>query len=109
MRRSTYFPQFIAPSEPAPPIFEPLGRAEVIERGQGAVHLRSGRSHIEVAALANDLFRVGLFADGRPADYRSESVAKTDWPELAARVAADGRRIETSAAAAVLSLDPLRI
>jgi alpha-glucosidase len=109
MRRSTYFPQFIAPSEPAPPTFESLGRAEVVDRTACGVRLRSGRSQIEVAALANDLFRVGLFAEGRPVDYRSEAVAKTDWPELAARISADGTRIETSAAIAVLSLDPLRI
>src|SRR5712691_11705108 len=109
MRRSTYFPQFIAPSEPPPPTFEPLGRAEVVERTNSGVHLRSGRSLIEVTALATDLFRVGLFADGRPVDYRSEAVARTEWPALATRVAADGTRIETSAAAAVLSLDPLRI
>jgi alpha-glucosidase len=109
MRRSTYFPQFIAPSEPAPPTFESLGRAEVVERTTCGVRLRSGRSQIEVAALANDLFRVGLFADGRPVDYRSEAVAKTDWPDLGARVSADGTRIDSSAATAVLSLDPLRI
>src|SRR5712692_851551 len=104
MRRSTYFPQFIAPSEPAPPTFESLGRAEVVERTACGVRLRSGRSQIEVAALANDLFRVGLFADGRPADYRSEAVAKTDWPAFDVRVSADGTRIETSAAAANLGL-----
>src|SRR5216683_1339791 len=109
MRRSTYFPQFIAPSEPAAPTFESLGSAAVIERTANAVRLRSGRTQVEVTAVANDLFRVGLFADGRPVDYRSEAVAKTDWPALAARVAADGTRIETSAAMAAISLDPLRI
>ena len=62
------------------------------------MRLRSGRHVVEVAALANDLFRVGLFADGRPVDYRSEAVAKTEWPTLTARVSADGARVETSAA-----------
>jgi len=109
MRRSTLFPQFIAPSEPAPPTFAPLGRAEVVERTANGVRLRSGRSQIEVAALAADLFRVGLFGDGRPVDYRSEAVAKTDWPALDVRVAADGTRIETSAAVASVRLDPARI
>jgi alpha-glucosidase len=109
MRRSTYFPQFIAPSEPAAPAFESLGSAQVINRTPNGVGLRSGRTHVEVAALADDLFRVGLFADGRPVDYRSEAVARTDWPVVVARVAADGTRIETSAAMAVMKLDPLRI
>src|SRR5438445_4553965 len=109
MRRSTLFPQFITPSEPAPPTFASLGRAEIVERLPNGVRLRSGRHLVEVAALANDLFRVGLFADGRPVDYRSEAVARTDWPTPTARVSTDGARIVSSAATAVLSLDPLRI
>src|SRR5260370_18069190 len=108
MRRSTYFPQFIAPSEPAAPTFGSLGSAAVIERTPNAVRLRSGRTQVEVTALANDLFRVGLFADGRPVDYRSEAVAKTDWPALAACVSAGGTRIGTQPALAALSLYPLR-
>jgi len=109
MRRSTLFPQFIAPSEAASPTFAPLGRAEVVERSTNRVRLRSGRSQVEVTALANDVFRVGLFADGRPVDYRSDAVATTDWPATNVRVAADGTRIETPFAVAHLQLDPLRI
>src|SRR5579859_6866968 len=65
MRRSTHFPQFVAPAA-AQPAFEPLGNAEVVERSGTWVRLRSGRATVEVAALAPDLFRVGLFGDGRP-------------------------------------------
>src|SRR2546428_7384632 len=103
------FPLFTPPREPPPPTFASLGRAEIVERLPNGVRLRSGRHVVEVAALANDLFRVGLFADGRPVDYRSEAVAKTEWPTPPARVSADGARVETSAATAVLSLNPLAI
>src|SRR6266849_1105501 len=110
MRRSTDFPQFVAPSDAAAaPDFQSVGTAAVVQRTSSSVRLRSGRTNVEVAALSNDLFRVGLFGDGRPVDYRSEAVAKTDWPAPAAQVAADATRIQTANAAAVLSLDPLRI
>src|SRR6202171_6575165 len=102
MRRSTFFPQFIAPSEEAAAAAVAwLGNAEVVERMSNGVRLRSGSAQIEVTALANDLFRVGMFADGRPVDHRSEAVARTDWPALSARVAADGTRVETSSAVAI--------
>src|SRR5438105_3137082 len=109
MRRSTYFPQFIAASEAAALAFESLGSAEVVERTSAGLRLRSGRSQVEVTALADDLFRVGLFADGRPVTYGSEAVARANWPPFEVRVTADGARIETSTTRALLSLDPLRI
>src|SRR5207248_11198503 len=65
MRRSTYFPQFIAASEAAALAFESLVRAEVVERISTGLRVRSGRSQVEVMALAGDLFLVGLFAGGR--------------------------------------------
>jgi alpha-glucosidase len=108
MRRSTHFPQFIGPSEEQP-VFEPLGSAVVVDCTANAVRLKSGHATIEVTALADDLFRVGLFGEGRPVRYRSDAVAKTDWSPPAARVAADGTRIDTAAASAVISLQPMRI
>src|SRR5215216_7686842 len=110
MRRSTHFPQFIAPSD-AQPRFEALGSAEVVEQSTSGVRLRCGRATIEVAALANDLFRVGIFGDGRPVSYRSNAVAKTEWPIAIGQIrqAQSQLTFGTTAASAHVSLDPLRI
>ncbi len=81
MRRSTYFQQFTDPSEAGAAVqvgYEPLGRAEVVERASNGVRVRTGRTIVEVAALSDRLFRVGVFGDGRPVDFRSEAVATTD-------------------------------
>src|SRR4030081_2615560 len=100
MRRSNYFQQFSAPSAEAEAAaargLESLGTAEVVERTPNGVRLRTGRTIVEVVALADDLFRVGVFGDGRPVDYRSEAVARTDWPVPAAQIAADATRIATT-------------
>ena len=74
------------------------------------MRLRSGAT-VEVTALAPDLFRVGLFGDGRPVDYRSEAVAKRDWQPDGARIESTGNgvRVSTGTATAHLSLEPLRI
>jgi alpha-glucosidase len=108
MRRTTHFPMFIAPTEQSP-VFESLGEAAVVGRTPNAVRLKSGHATIEVTALADDLFRVGLFGDGRPVSYRSEAVAKTDWSVPAAKIAADGTRIDTATASALISLNPVRL
>src|SRR6195256_187349 len=100
MRRTTHFPMFIAPSE-QPPVFESLGAAEVVERTPNAVRLKSSHATIEVTALADDLFRGGLCGDGRPVSFRSEAIARTDWPVPAAKIAAEGTRIETATASAL--------
>ena len=110
MRRSTHFPQFVAPAEVVP-VFEPLGNAEVVDQGTYSVRLKSGRAAVEVAALAPDLFRVGLFGDGRPVDYRSEAVAQPDWQPDGVRIesTSNGIRIVTDMASARISLNPLRV
>ena len=110
MRRSTYFPQFQAPSDAAP-AFESLGAAQVVEQTATAVRVQVGRTAVEVTALADDVFRVGMFGDGQPRDYRSEAIATSEWPAPQSRVAvdADGVRLETPLATARLALDPLRI
>jgi alpha-glucosidase len=110
MRRSTLFAQFTGPAEEPLP-YQPLGAARVVAREGASVRLRSGATTVEVTALAPDLFRVGMFGEGRGVDYRSEAVAKTDWPlQPARRVAtADGIRLEAGTFAADITLDPLRI
>ena len=111
MRRTTYFRQFIAPSE-GEPRYEPLGAAELAESLPGGVRLRVGpRILVEVVALAPDLFRVGMFGDGRRPDYRSEAVAQQEWSRADVTVEQDGAalRLRTAAATAHMALQPLRL
>jgi alpha-glucosidase len=110
MRRSTHFAQFGVPSAPAP-AFEPLGSAAVVPGGAGSIRMRSVRHTVEVAALAPDLFPVGLFGDGRPVEYRSEAVARQDWQPTGVQVGFqdDGARISAGWAMAYITFDPLRI
>jgi hypothetical protein len=62
-----------------PPVFEPVGDAVVVERTTNSARFDAGRATVEDTALAPDLFRVGLFGDGRPVDSRSEAVARREW------------------------------
>ena len=55
--------------------FEPLGAATVVDQGPGTLRLHAGATTVEVAALAPDLLRGGMFPDGLPPDYRSEAIA----------------------------------
>src|SRR5919199_4463416 len=91
--------------------YEPVGTASVAGLSAGAVRLRAGGATIEVAALAPDLFRVGLFPDGRPPEYRSEAIARESWPETGAelREVDAGLELVTPEATAHVGLDPLRI
>jgi alpha-glucosidase len=86
--------------------FEGVGNASVVAQGDGWVRLRAGDATVEVAALAADLFRVGLFGGGRPPDYRSEALARTWEP---ARAELRGLDLVTAEATAHVALDPLRI
>src|SRR5437762_487315 len=108
MRRSTHFAMFVAPPEPLPD-FEPLGDATLVARTANAARFKVGQTTVEVTALAADLFRVGIFGDGRPVSYASEAVAKTDWSAASTSVADDGTRITTDHAEASIELRPLRI
>ena len=110
MRRSTYFVQFEAPPD-AVPAFESLGAAQLAEQTASAVRLQVGSNAVEVTALADDLFRVGLFGGGQPCNYRSEAVPDVAWSTAEARIAVDTHevRVETSRATARVTLDPLRI
>jgi alpha-glucosidase len=88
--------------------FEPLGEAAVVERGAGRVRLRAGTATVEVTALAPDLYRVGLFPEGKPPDYGSEAIAHElapggELPEVdlhPLRIAGDALELESGVALA---------
>ena len=48
--------------------YEPLGAAELTDHDENGVRFGAGSTIIEVTALAPDLFRVGMFPEGRPPD-----------------------------------------
>ena len=74
------------------------------------MRLEAGATTVEVAALAPDLFRVGMFPDGRPPRYDSEAIAKEDWEPIAVKMSGEEEiTLSTQAAMARVSLDPLRI
>src|SRR3954469_8506378 len=110
MRRSTHFVQFGVPSAPAP-VFEPLTQGTLMDRAANAVRLGSGAATVEVTALADGIFRVGLFGEGQVHSYRSDAVAKQDWPAAAASVheTPAGLEVRTPEATATITVDPLRI
>ena len=108
MRRSTHFPQFVGPAEAAP-AFEPLGDGTYVGCTGNSVRFRAGRATVEVTALADDVFRVGIAGDGMPLEYRSEAVPDTDWPPVSVSMSGDGTRIETERAVAKISVAPLRL
>jgi alpha-glucosidase len=96
--------------------YQALGAAEVLERGSAHVCLRAGSATVEVTALAPDLFRVGLFAHGRPRCYESEAVVTQEWNPGAVTITEDvgeegtvSLSLTTAIATAHLSLNPLRI
>src|SRR3954454_10415515 len=66
--------------------YEPLGRAELTDRDERSIRLRVGSATVEVTALAPDLFRVGMFPEGRTPRYASEAIAKEDWEPLVAEI-----------------------
>src|SRR4029450_5837335 len=59
--------------------YKPLGAAELLDHDDRGLRMRAGSTTVEVAALAPDLFRVGMFSSGGPPSYDSEGVAKEDW------------------------------
>jgi alpha-glucosidase len=93
------------------PHYQPLGRATAIASDASKVSVRAGSATVEVTALAPDLFRVGLFPNGRSVAYDSVAVVSQDWQPGPVAIAeeADEVTLTTSAAIAHLSLNPLRI
>src|SRR5215203_3241618 len=69
-----------------------------------------GSTTVEVTALAPDLFRVGMFPEGRTPDYTSEAVVKGDWEPVVVKMTGEEEiSFSTEAATARISLNPLRI
>jgi alpha-glucosidase len=91
--------------------YEPLGTAELVDHDDRSLRLRAGSTIVEVSALAEDIFRVGAFPEGRPPRYDSEAIAKEDWEPVEVSMERSDRKLtlSTSAATAHVSLDPLRI
>jgi alpha-glucosidase len=90
--------------------YEPLGKAELVDHDH-SIRFRAGSATVEVTALAPDLFRVGMFPEGRTPDYDSEAIAKEDWEPLVAETRdADGAvTLSTGPATPHIALDPLRV
>lgn len=92
--------------------FVPLQAASLDDRTEpDSVRVKAGTACVEVTALAPDLFRVGMFLNGRPATYDSPAIAKSDWVGVEARVEEQNGSISlsTSAATAHIQLNPLRL
>ena len=66
----------------------------------------AGSATVEVTALAPNLFRVGMFPEGRPPDYASEAIEKEDWEPVAAEMSGEEEiSLSTEAATAHISLN----
>ncbi|HZC19940.1 MAG TPA: alpha-glucosidase, partial [Rubrobacteraceae bacterium] len=91
--------------------YVPLGATKLRDRDGGRVRLEADSTTVEVAALAPDLFRVGMFPEGRSPRYDSEAIAKKDWGPTGVEIRDQNGIIMLSAGAttAHISLDPLRI
>ena len=91
--------------------YEPLGTGELLDHGDNVLRLRAGSTTVEVAALAPDLFRVGMFPAGGPPRYDSEAIAKEDWEpvEVSMQETEEELTLSTTAATAHISLNPLRV
>lgn len=91
--------------------YEPLGAGELVDHDDRSLRLRSGTATVEVTALAPDLFRVGMFPEGRTPRYHTEAVAKEEWDTVEVSMRQDDRELtlSTTAATVHVSLDPLRV
>lgn len=95
--------------------YRPLGTAEVSDHDDRRLRLKAGsgpgHTTVEVTALAPDLFRVGMFPSGRPVRYRSEAVAKEEWPsfEVSMEETNGSIALGTGSATANITLSPLRV
>jgi alpha-glucosidase len=90
--------------------YKPLGRAKLLDHDERSIRMRASSATVEVTALAPNLFRVGMFPEGRPPDYASEAIEKEDWEPVAAEISGEEEiSLSTEAATAHISLDSLRI
>jgi alpha-glucosidase len=91
--------------------YAPLGTGELIDHDDRGLRVSAGSTSVEVAALAPDLFRVGMFPAGGPPRYDSEAIAKEDWEqvEVSMQETDEELTLSTTQATARISLNPLRI
>ena len=91
--------------------YRPLGRGELLDHDDRSLRVKTGATTVEVTALAPDLFRVGMFPEGRPPRYDSEAIAKEDWEpvEVSMQESEAELTLSTTAATAHISLQPLRV
>ena len=91
--------------------YQPLGVAELTDHDGRSVRLGVGRTTVEVTALAPNLFRVGMFPEGRTPSYDTEAIAKTDWEPVEAELREEDGvlTLSTGPTTARISLDPLRV
>ena len=90
--------------------YRPLGRGELLDHDDRSLRVKTGATTVEVTALAPDLFRVGMFPEGRPPRYDSEAIAKENWEPVGVGISdTDGALLlSTNAFTARVRLDPLR-
>src|ERR1700753_4247082 len=95
----------------APTGYTSLGKVQAVTHDSYKVRLSTDEALVEVTALAPDLFRVGLFAHGRPVSYNSDAVVAHEWEPGQVTISEEEGLVSvaTSAAVAHLALDPLRI
>jgi alpha-glucosidase len=91
--------------------YTPLGKAELADHDGQSICLKAGSATVEVTALTPDLFRVGMFPEGRTPRYDSEAIAKEDWESVETKIReAEGTlTLSTGSATAHVGLDPLRV
>ena len=91
--------------------YEPLGEAKLDDHDGNKVRLTAGSNILEVTALAPDLFRVGMFPEGRPPSYDSPAIDKETWDDTEVWMEnSDGElTVSTDAATARISLNPFRV
>ena len=91
--------------------YKPLGRAELLNHDGHSLQLKANSATVEVAALAPDLFRVGMFPKGWMPNYRSEAIANGNREPVGAKIReANGTlTLSTGSATVHVTLDPLRV
>jgi alpha-glucosidase len=100
-------------SSSPPAGYQAFGNARIVTKNDSQVRLHAGLATIEVTVLAPDLFRVGIFPNGRAVNYYSDAVVARNWD--AGRVHIEEKEgeeelaITTSEATAHISLDAVRI
>ena len=91
--------------------YAPLGKAEITDHDGRSVRLKAGPATVEVTALAPNLFRVGMFPEGRPPRYDSEAIAQEDWEPVESEIRESNGTVTLSTGPATvrIALDPLRV